>query len=168
MAAVSYALFEVESRIRALTNDIYAQADPETGAIPDELHAELEAALRERDGAVLDLACVLKERRGEMELVKAEAQRLAARAKALAGQCDRLEAAIEARVPVGERMRDARVTISWRRSAAVEVLVPPEMLPECYQRHKVEADKVSLRASLEAGARIPGAEMVESQHLQVR
>ncbi len=165
---MSYRLFEVGSRVRLLTSAIYEQADPETGAIPEALHAELEAALAEQESAVLDLACVLKERRGEVDVVRAEAAKLAARAKALAGQCDRLEAAIEAAVPAGEKLRDARVTISWRRSTAVEVSVPPEALPECYQRRKVEADRAAIKAAIEAGRAVPGAALVESMNMQVR
>jgi hypothetical protein len=70
---------------------------------------------------------------------------------------------------VGEDgISDPRVTARWRSSKSVEVAVDAKQLPELYQRVKIEADKVGLRKALDAGAEIPGVEVVVNRNLIVK
>ena len=159
--------YHLDAEVRHVTERMHAEADPETGAVPDDVWQRLDALAAEGEARLVELACVLKERRAEAEAVKAEAKKLRDRAAALDAMCERLEAVLEERV--GEDgISDPRVTARWRSSKSVEVTVDPKQLPELYQRVKIEADKVGLRKALDAGAEIPGAEVVIDRHLIVK
>lgn len=159
--------YHLDAEVRHVTERMHAEADPETGALPDDVWQRLDELVAEGQERLVELACVLKERRAEAEAVKAEAKKLRDRAAALDAMCERLEAVLEERV--GEDgISDPRVTARWRSSKSVEVTVDPKQLPELYQRVKIEADKVGLRKAIEAGAEIPGAEIVIDRHLIVK
>ena len=159
--------YHLDCEIRHVTQRMHAEADPETGAVPDEVWQRLDDLAAEGEARLVELACVLKEQRAEAEAVKAEAKHLRDRAAKIDAMCERLEAVLEDRV--GEDgISDPRVTARWRTSKSVEVTVDPKQLPELYQRVKIEADKVGLRKALDAGAEIPGADVVTDRHLIVK
>jgi len=164
---VVISFYHLDAEVRHLTKRMHAEADPETGALPDDVWERLDALAAEGDARLVNLACALKELRAEAEAVKGEAKKLRDRATSLEATAGRIEAVLEERVgPDG--LNDPRVTARWRTSKAVEVTVDPKQLPELYQRVKIEADKVGLRKALEAGAEIPGAEVVESRGLIIK
>jgi hypothetical protein len=164
---VVISFYHLDCEIRHVTQRMHAEADPETGAVPDEVWQRLDDLAAEGEARLVELACVLKEQRAEAEAVKAEAKHLRDRAAKIDAMCERLEAVLEDRV--GEDgISDPRVTARWRTSKSVEVTVDPKQLPELYQRVKIEADKVGLRKALDAGAEIPGADVVTDRHLIVK
>jgi hypothetical protein len=164
---VVISFYHLDAEVRHVTERMHAEADPETGAVPEDVWQRLDALAAEGEARLVELACVLKERRAEAEAVKAEAKKLRDRAASLDAMCERLEAVLEERV--GEDgISDPRVIARWRSSKSVEVTVDPKQLPELYQRVKIEADKVGLRKAIEAGAEISGAEIVIDRHLIVK
>lgn len=160
-------LYQLHQDMRALTQRMSDEADPDTGEIPEALFAELDALVAAEQDRLVDIACILKERRAEAEAIRDEAKRLADRARSVEAQCERMKQILEARVGL-EGLTDPRVRARWRRSTAVEVSVPAETLPELYRRVKVEADKVGLGAALKAGAKIEGVALVERHGLIVQ
>lgn len=161
-------LYDLEVRVRELTDALSLSVDAETGEIAEGAIAELEAALKERDERVLDIACYYREVMAEAGAVKAEAERLRARMQVLTNRADRLKDLIAGALQPGETRSDARVRLSWRKTKSVVVSTVPELLPAEFQRTKVEADKVALRKALDGGATIEGAYIAEDASLQIR
>ena len=159
-------LYKLDQDIRALTDRIAQECDQETGAIPVELWEQMDGLLARQASKLVDVACVMKERRAEAKAIRDEMRKLADRAKAIEGQVDRLEALLEERVGA-EGINDPRVQARWRKSLAVEVSVPAETLPELFRRVKVEPDKIGLGKAIKAGAQIDGVALVERQSLVV-
>jgi hypothetical protein len=164
---VVIAFYHLDAEVRHLTERMHAEADPETGAVPEEVWQRLDELAAEGEARLVELACVLKERRAEAAAIKAEAKKLRDRASALDSMCERLEAVLEERVGK-DGISDPRVTARWRSSKWVDVTVDPKQLPELYQRVSIEPDKVGLRKALDAGVEIPGAEIVIDRHLIVK
>lgn len=160
-------LYTLDKRMRALMDRIQDEADQDTGAIPEELWAELDELTRQEGAALADLACAVKEQRADADAVRAEARRLAERARALDARVDRLTAVLEQRVgPDG--LRDPRVTARWYTRPTIGLLVPAEQLPAEYQRVKVEPDKLALKQVLMNGGEVPGAALGQSRGLTIR
>lgn len=159
-------LYQLDQDIRALTDRIAQECDQETGAIPVDLWEQMDALLARQSSKLVDVACVMKERRAEAKAIRDEMRKLADRAKAIEGQADRLESLLEERVGA-EGISDPRVQARWRKSLAVEVSVPAETLPELCRRVKYEPDKIALGRALKAGAQIDGVALVERQNLVV-
>lgn len=158
-------LYDISQAIEALLD---ASVDRETGEINEAALAELEALEEQREAKALAVAAYLVGQRLEADAIKAQAKRLAERAAVHARHADRLERYLESNLAVGEKLSDARVAISWRKSRAVEVDCDPTELPEEYVRIRCEADKAALKAALESGEQVKGARLVERQSLIVR
>lgn len=158
-------LYDISQQIEALLD---ASVDRDTGEINEAALAELESLEEQRATKALAVAAYLVGQRLEADAIKAQAKRLAERAAVHARHADRLERYLEANLSVGEKLSDARVAISWRKSRAVEIDCDPTELPEDYCRIRCEPDKASIRAALEAGENIDGARLVERHAIQVR
>lgn len=158
-------LYDISQAIEALLD---ASVDRETGEINEAALAELEALEEQREAKALAVAAYLVGQRLEADAIKAQAKRLAERAAVHARHADRLERYLESHLAVGEKLSDARVALSWRKSRAVEVDCDPTELPEEYCRIRCEADKTALKAALESGEQVKGVRLVERQNLQVK
>ena len=158
-------LYEISDAIERV---LLAGTDQETGEIMPEALAELEALEMARDEKALAVAAYLIGERVEADAIEDQAERLQRRAQTHRNRAARLEEYLAAHLEQGCKLSDARVEISWRRSKAVELDCVPESLPIAYQRLKIEADKLGLRKTLEAGGEVKGARLVERWKLQVR
>lgn len=160
-------LYTIDRRVREIMDRIQNESDQETGAIPTELWVALDDLLAQQQDCLADIACALKEQRAEAEAVRLEARSLTERARALDARVDRLTALLEERV--GEDgIRDPRVTVRWYKRVVVDVMVPPEQLPEEYVRVRTEINKIELKRALDLGKEIPGAALGEARGLTIR
>lgn len=161
-------LYLIGADLRALMARMQDTVDPETGEIESNLFAELERKLEQKQVAILDLACAIKELRAESDAVHAEAKKLGERKRRLDDRDERLTELLGQHVPVGDKPRDARVEIGWRKSTSVEVTVEPKLLDSIYQRWSVAADKLALGAAMKAGAEVSGAALITRNSIQVK
>ena len=119
---------------------------------------------------MLSLACWLKERRAETKAAKEVAEAATERAKAMKKRDDGLEAFIERNLELGEKLKDSRAEITWRKSSAIELEVEAESLPMPYRVTKTEysADKKALKDAIESGEKIEGVKLVNRLNLQIK
>lgn len=159
-------LYEISDAIRAALDHI--ELDEETGEIlsADALHA-VEAEAAEKIEAT---ALYLRELDAEAKAAKAEADRMIARAHALAKKSDTIKQLMLAALPaVGGKVKTARVTVSIRQSQAVEIDEGTE-LPEAFVTTKTTTspNKVALKDALKGGAAIPGVHLITKESVQIR
>lgn len=132
----------------------------------------IEEALRkvegERDAKALNIACLIKNLRAEAEALKAEKLRLQRRQQAAEKTLERLTSYLEQFLAPGTKLKDARATIGWRSSEAVNCWADPGLLPPAYQRVKVEADLSAIKAALKSGEDVAGATLETRHHIQIR
>lgn len=158
-------LYEISEQLNGLWEAASEAVSQESVVTPsgeivtrDDALARLERALSEAEGTLekkaLDIACLIKESDAEADAIAAEQKKLAARKKSADAKASWLRSYLESHVPRGTKFKDARAVISWRKSEAVDVLVPAESLPERFRRIKtvVEPDKTALKEALKAGA----------------
>lgn len=163
-------LYEVDMMYRRAMADAEAYAAEHEGVIPDDLGAKLDGLGLSRDGKIANTARYLKEMRATAKAIGAEVDTLRSRQATLENRAEWLENYLRVCVPAGEKHADPTYALSWRRSTAVEVSVPAEALPEAYRRVKttVDADKVALKAALEVGTVVAGAELVTRHNIQIK
>lgn len=154
-----------------LTGEVTAGADG-LPVGPDDALDWIEEALSriedERDTKALNIACLIKNFRAEAEALKAEKMRLQRRQQAAEKTVERLRLYLEQFIPAGTKLKDARATIGWRKSEAVHCWSDPGLLPQQFQRVKVEADLTAIKAALKAGDEVPGAELQTKNNIQIR
>lgn len=174
---MSATLFEIRDDLNALA-DLLA----EVGGDVTEADAEaaIDAWLAETEGATkakLDsYAALIREVETRAAGRKAEAERLAALAKADSGTVDRLKARLlwfmqDQQLDKVETERFRLTVCANGGKPPVRLLVPPETLPAEYRREKVivSADTDTIREALEKGADLPFASLGErGVHLRIR
>lgn len=150
-----------------IDNEIMNCIDEETGEIID--LERLEALEMERDRKISNVACWIKDLRAEAEAIKAEKQALEKRQKAAENKAENLKEWL-AKVLQGEKFKDAKVSISYRKS---EKVVFAEdfayvTLPTKYRKITVEPKKTELKEALKNGETFEGVQLVESTNIQIK
>jgi len=101
-----------------------------------------------------------------------ESQRLAAKARTMENKLDWLKSHYVGVMQEHnlKKISGAVYTLSLRNSQSVHISIPPENLPEQYQRKtvKIDPDKTALAAALKAGEIISGCCLADKQSLTVR
>lgn len=132
----------------------------------------IEAALRSiedtRDQKALNIAAMIKNFRAEAEALKVEKMRLAKRQQSAERKVEWLTRYLQAFIPEGTKLKDARSTIGWRRSESVSLSISAEALPDDYVRIKREPNLTQIKEDLKAGQSIDGAQLEARQNIQIR
>ena len=156
-------LFEINAAIEtAFMNCV----DPETGEVIGDT-AELDALQIEMDEKVENIACLIKNLKAEEEAIQNEERKLKSRRQACENHAEWLRRYL-ANSLQGEKFKSARVSISWRKSQAVEVedvwKLPAEFIRMADPEHK----KTEIKEALKAGIEVPGAELVDNLNMTIR
>jgi hypothetical protein len=139
----------------------------EDGVIPDDWAEFLDTVQMERDKKCLAVAAMYREFDAEAEAISEEAKRLVARARTCGNKADRLKQYLASVVQVGEKLKDTRVQITWRKSSAV-IIDDESKLPEaCFQVVR-SVSKTVVKEGLQSGAVKEGAHIETNNHLQIR
>lgn len=141
--------------------------DQETGDIidVDRLNA-LEMARSEK---ISNVACWVKELKAEAEAIKAEKQNLEKRQKAAENKVEQLKNYL-AHVLNGAKFKDARCSISYRRSESVEIAEDFNIdnLADEFVRVKKEPALTAIKDAIKSGKEIAGCKVIENNNIQVR
>lgn len=141
--------------------------DVETGEIID--LDRLNALEMERDRKISNVACWIKDLKAEAEAIKAEKQALEKRQKAAENKAESLKGWLQS-ILQGEKFKDARCSISYRKSERVDFSDSFDLdsLPDSMKKVTIEPRKTEIKDYLKTGATIEGVELVESSNIQIR
>lgn len=158
---------------------LYKIADQYAQAIGRGLESEADAeALTRELEAITDTFAVkaeavvgyIRNLDSEAEAFKAESDRLAARGKALQANSERLKKYLEyqmRRIGTPELRAGLNTLKMVKNPWSVDMDVGAEALPGRYQHWKVEADKVAIKAALQAGLEILGCRLTQGERLKI-
>ena len=166
-----FKLWEIDSLLRDAIESAEQSVNPETGEMPEDWASFLDTVQMERDAKALAVASYVRELEAEAAAVELEKKRLTKRQQVLENKAGRVRDYLAGFLQVGEKLKDARVSIGWRKSSAVNVLAPVESLPAEYVRvipEQREPDKVALGAALKEGKEIAGVELVTRHSVQIK
>lgn len=167
-------LYEINSQIESLwqhADEAFdAEASPEHLDQLERLLKQAEVTLAEKAVAI---ACLIKGIEADIDALAEEELVLRNRRKTAERQADWLRAYLAGNLTPGEKIKDPRVVISWRKSQSVQLLVDPQHLPQNFRREKlvIEADKVAIKDAFEAGTatNLHGlAEVVTKNTIQIK
>lgn len=156
-------LYEINQAIlAALTPD-------DDGVLADDAMDKLSELMMVAEEKLENIGCLLKDWRAEADAIKAEADRLTERRKAIENRADRLrQYAADMMVAMGKsKLETARCVLSFRSSSAVDVL-DESVIPDEYFKTKRDLQKAEISKALKAGLTVPGAALVERANLQIK
>jgi hypothetical protein len=147
-------LYEINSQIEQLwqhADEAFdAEASPEHLDQLERLLKQSEVTLAEKAVAI---ACLVKGIEAEAEALAEQELILRNRRKTCERQAEWLRAYLAGNLTPGEKIKDARVVISWRKSQSVQLLADVSSLPRQFIREKlvIEADKLAIKDAFDAG-----------------
>lgn len=158
-------LYEINDAIRDALDTV--TIDEETGEITGAglLHA-VEAKATDKIEAT---ALYLRESDAEIEAVKKEIERLTARVKSATKKNDFIKSMLLDALHATGKVKTARVTVSIRKSTAVEIEADTT-IPEAYTTVKttIAPNKVAIKKALTEGVVIAGCSLVERESVAIR
>ena len=154
---------------------ILAAVDQETGEIFD--GEKLTALQMEREAKLEGVALWVKDLKAEAEAVKAEADKLTARKKALDNKIDSIKTWLAAALN-GEKLKTARCNVYQTHSTKLNVIDEQSTVnwiqthckePEEFLRFTLpEIRKDAVKAAIKDGAEIPGAHLEETESVVIK
>jgi hypothetical protein len=157
-------IYEITAALQAAIDESF---DEETGELLPDGEARIAALEDERNAKALALAAVVKNLKIEEDAYRGELARLRARADACERRHTWLRQYLAQWLPDGLKLKDARSSIGWGRSESVEI-AEDAVLPDRYQRVKLEVDKQALKQDLKDGQTVPGAHLVTKRFVTIR
>lgn len=153
-------LYELQINIDALV-------DQETGEIID-IDA-LNALELERDTKISNIACWIKSLKAEAEAIKTEEQNLNHRRKVCENKMESLKTYL-ATFLNGEKFKDSRCSISYRKSERVEFSdsFNFDTLPDYMKKITIEPKKTEIKDFLKSGGSIEGVRIEENTSMTIK
>lgn len=141
--------------------------DEDTGEIID--IERLNALEMARDQKISNVCCWIKDLRAESAAIKAEKQELEKRQKAADKKAEDLAKWVQEALG-GQKFKDARVSVSYRRSTAVEFDEGFcfSSLPGQFKKVTIEPKKSEIKEYLSTGATIDGCRLEEKENMQIK
>ena len=141
--------------------------DQETGEVID--LDRLNALEMERDKKISNVACWIKDLKAEAEAIKAEEQNLNHRRKVCENKMESLKTYL-ATFLNGEKFKDARCSISYRRSERVNFAdnFNFDTLPDYMKKVTIEPKKTEIKEFLKGGGEIEGVRIEENTSMTIK
>jgi len=160
-------LYEIDNDLRVIMDNAEKEAAENEGEISLVLSAQLDTLQQEREVKIGNICRYYKSLQAEAEMVKEESKNLAERARSTEGKAEALKNYLARFMPAGEKFADINSKVSWRKSEALDA-DPLAVIPEEYQRVKIEPDKTAMKDALKKGVVIEGFKLVEKQNIQIK
>lgn len=139
--------------------------DTETGEIIDvDKLQELQMAF---DTKVENIGCWIKELSAEAKAIKEEKDKLAARQKVSENKAESLKKYL-ADILAGQKFKTAKVSISYRKSEAVEVTDAALLDDDYFKYSEPTVDKIKVKQALKEGIDLKGVQLVEKENIQIK
>lgn len=162
-------LYELAEELQALDilwDEYAAENDGDVTDFP--LQDELKLLEEKREEMLLNLGAWRKDILKDVAGHKEEAKSQTKKAKVGENKAERITEFIAYNMTVGEKLKDSKCDIGWRKSSRLIIDVPVEDLPKEYKRTKIEADKTALKAHIKTANDCTYAHMEEHLNLQIK
>jgi hypothetical protein len=162
-------LADIRDDYRAVLRDIEATAD-DGGMIDAALMDRLDSIVAARDDKLFAIAGMIKELSAERNAADHERERLARQVRSAEKSIDYLKSICKAAMEeagIETFARGSRRLRIQQNSQPALVVTDPLLVPHDHWREVRQIDSIGLRAALEAGVPVPGAELRKGDHLRV-
>lgn len=158
-------LFDIEMMHREVVDELIENQ----GAMSPELEARMEITRELFEVKGETYALIIKELRGEIEqlddLIASLQKKKKSREASVETMSGRLLRAMQAfEIP---KFKTLRVSM-WIGSSKSLKVVDQSKIPAKFMREVIQYMNAEIKAAIQAGQSVPGAEIVEGQHLQIR
>jgi hypothetical protein len=161
-----FALYEIDAMLRQALDAADEWIDRETGEVPEDWARLIEDLQMSRDAKCLSVAAYIREQEAQASAIAEEIDRLEKRLYAAKNKASQLKQYLATSVKVGEKLKDARVAISWRKSE--RTIIDEKVLPDEYWKIERSPMKSSVKIAIESGMYVPGARIETCNNISIR
>lgn len=164
-------LYELTSEIEKCENSLDKWAQINEGDVTDFPYQDYYEKLEgERNGKLLNLGAWAKNLRAEVEAYGVEAKVIAHKKKVTGNKLEWIENFLTSYLEKGEKLKDSRVALSWRKSNPVEIdkVLDINTLPDEYKNIVVTPNKVAMRIAILGGKELDHIRLKEKENLQIK
>lgn len=160
-------LYEIDRQLeRLLMLESGNLVDTETGELLTQ--EAVDDLQMEREAKIENCLLFIKNMNAEADMIKAEVDNLTARMKACKNKAEWCKEYV-ANALAGEKFKTAKVSVTYRKSEAVELQGLIIDVPKQYLKFKeVELDKTAVKKAIKAGEEVPGCVLVERQNIVIK
>lgn len=164
-------LYELTSEIEKCENSLDKWAEENGGDVTDfpyqSYYEDLEG---ERNSKLLNLGAWAKSLKAEIDAYQVEAVVIAHKKTVAKNKLEWIRNFLTSYLTKGEKLKDARVTLSWRKSTPLEIdeVLDVNTLPPLFKNIVVTPDKKQLKAAIEGGKKFEHIRLKEKENLQIK
>ena len=164
-------LYEISSSITDIDATMATYVDDD-GQIIDEQGVDtttkaLDQLDMELEKKVLDIACLVKSKRAEIDARKTEVAKQRTRIASLERSADWFAEYVQDNIKELTKYKDSRAAISWRKSTVVYIADERD-LPAKFVKTIMTPKKAEIKQYLKDGQFVKGCKLVEKQNLQIK
>ncbi len=167
-------IYDIDLALMTASDAILDLVDEETGEVTDidqfeALKAEIDGLQMAREQKISNVACWIKNLTAEADAIKAEKQNLAKRQQVAENKAESLKKYLKYALQ-GEKFKDARVSISYRRSEDIHFCegFDGESLPDEFVKVEKKAKLTEIKNAIKEGREIPGVSLISKQNIQIK
>ena len=171
---MSLSIYDIDLALIEASEALNNVFDEETGEVTDidvfeALKAEIDGLQMARDQKISNVACWIKNLNAEAAAIKEEKQKLAKRQAVVENKAENLKKYLEYALN-GEKFKDARVSISYRRSEGIHFAedFDGNTLPKEFLRIKAEPKLTEIKEAIKGGRELEGISLIERQNIQIK
>ena len=161
-------LYDISKEIENTIEDMFANADSETGEVRQEDLDKLSKLQVQKEEKLENIGCYIKNLDAEAKAIEEEVKALNKRKETLKKKSERLKNYVSS-ILNGEKFESTKVVFSFRKSDEVSIL-DESLIPEEYMRIKtnIEPNKDAIKKALKAGKEVRGAFLVDKNNMSVK
>ena len=160
-------LYEIKTEYEQLLQAAFDYAEENEGVIPDDLALALNSVEASYEEKIHNCLLYYKNQDAEETAIKAEAQKLAARATAAGKRKLWMKKYLQSCCAAGVKCSFPDAAISWRKSKSVDI-IDESKVPDEYCKIERTPKKKLIEAAIKAGENIEYASIVEKLNLQIK
>lgn len=147
-------IYELDEEMQIAEAKINEWAETHDGDITEcPFNDILDGLQGEKNEKFLNVALWIKNLKAEAKAIEDEKKSLYNREKSLKNKADRLTGFILYNMKKGEKLKNAKAEITWRKSKSVWIKpdINPELLPKEFTKTEITISKTALREHMEDG-----------------
>lgn len=162
-------LYELTEEQMRLYEKLCDSVDTETGEVDPSLLEALDLNKEQIKEKGLSYAVVYKQAIADAKMLKEEEDRLVERRRRLEKNAGRLADALSSAMLQFDipKLEGTRAVVTFRKSKKV-VIADEELIPKKYKKVTFTPVKADIKAAIESGLKVKGAELVEIQNIQIK
>lgn len=154
-------------QINEAYNQFIQLIESNDGVIPDDLQAELDAVIDDRDNKIDSIIKIIKQLKSFDEALDIEINAMLKKRKSIIERTQWLKNYISAIVGTSNKWKNALHSVYWMSSKSVDI-TDENKIPEYYFKVEKKPILSALKFDIEAGLPIDGAEIKEKKYIVIR